>query len=184
VGIRSWLPSESSVTDANDTAIGGVTRSTDTRHYGWRVNASTGKISDAARDLCSTLTSYGNAKKLMMFTSPTNFNTISSELGGDRRYVDIKGYGGVGFRTLEVFADGVSCPVVSDKYCDDTTSYIGDPATIECASMGAVPHIDDEDGQRILRISDARGYEVRFVSDYQLGLKDPAAWGKLDHVGV
>lgn len=184
VGLRSWLPSENSVTDAGDTTIGGVTRSTDTRHYGWRVDASTGNLLDKAKLLCQILSSYGNAEKIMMFTSPTNFDAMSTLMGSDRRYVDIKGAGGIGFRTIEIFADGISCPVISDKYADDTTSYILDPSTVELASLGAAPHVDNEDGQKMIKISDDNGYETRYCSWSQIAVKNPAACGKLDHVGV
>lgn len=184
VGLRSWLPSENSVTAAGDITIGGVTRSTDTRHYGWRVDASTGSILDKAIDLCQILSSYGNAEKIMMFTSPANYTAISIAMGTDRRYVDVKGAGGIGFRTVEIYADGISCPVIVDKYCDDTTSYILDPGTIELASLGPAPHVDNEDGQKMIKVSDDNSYEIRYCSWSQIAVKNPAACGKLDHVGV
>jgi len=61
-----------------------------------------------------------------------------------------------------IYADGVELPVISEKYCPDSEAYVFDPGAIHHPSIGDAPHIDNEDGNQVLRQSAAAGIEVRY----------------------
>jgi hypothetical protein len=79
----------------------------------------------------------------------------------DKQYTMITGRGGTGYKALLVYADGVELPVISDKYCPNSEAYALDPKAVDHPSMGQAPHMDDEDGNAVLRQSADAGIEAR-----------------------
>lgn len=174
-GFDAYFPAQP-VTDATISTLYGVVRSSNTRLYGNYVDASTTSQQDGLIDGARLCSSIGNAEKLVAVVSPADFSTLSKSMGSNIRYTDVAGKGGLGFRTISVYADGIDVPVLSDKYCSDGTGWLGDPNTFEVASMGPAPHIWQDDGNRMLRIGDDNGVEVRIISWTAFAAVNPAAW--------
>lgn len=178
-GFPAWLPLQP-VTDATLSTFYGVTRSSNTRLYGNYVDGRNQSLVDSLQQLAQTCASIGNATKLMAVVSPYQYTALAKALGSDRRYVDVPGKDGyVGFKTLAVMAEGIEVPVISDKYVGDDVAFMFDPAEVELASLGPAPHIDMVDGNKMLRISDDNGIEVRIISWSVIALKNTAACGTI-----
>jgi hypothetical protein len=176
-GFDAYFPVQP-VTDTTISTLYGVTRSSNTRLYGNWVDASSLSKQDGLIQLASLCSGLGNAEKLVAVVSIADFRDLAISMGSNIRYTDVTGKGGFGFRTISVYADGVDVPVMADKYCPDGTAWMGDPKEFEIASIGPAPHIQMDDGQRLLRISDDNGVEIRIVSYVAHAAINPAAWGR------
>lgn len=158
-GLAAWVPTTAPSAAEN---FFGQDRTTNSFLYGWIIDGTTaGKSMNQclveAANQCSTV---GGAERLVAVLSPDNFVQLSASLD-NKQYTMITGRGGVGYKALMVFADGVELPVISEKYCPNSEGYVLDPGAIHHPSIGQAPHIDDEDGNQVLRQSAAAGIEVR-----------------------
>lgn len=175
-GFPAWIPDQTGgVTDTTISTLYGVVRSTNTRLYGNWIDGTTQSLQDASIQACQTASSIGNATDMVLAYSPANFSTLSKAMGSDKRYVDLKGNGNVGFKTIAVYADGVEAAVISDKYMSSHSGFLMDRKAFVHASIGPAPHIDTDDGNTILRISNSNGVEGRIVSYECIACKNPAA---------
>lgn len=182
-GMGAWFPAAR--TDATITTLYGVARSGNSRLYGQLTDGTTGSKKDALKRFCQRLSAFGNAKKIVLACSPNIYDALSTEMGSNDRnnnIVELKGRGGFGFKSLVVFVDGIEASIIVDKYCDDTASYGGDPSSIEINSIGPAPHIDNDDGSTLIKISDDRGVEGRLVADWNIAPKNPGAFGRINWV--
>lgn len=157
-GLPAWIPT----TAPTSTLFYGVDRTENSFLYGWIVDGTTtGKsLSQClveAANLCSTV---GNADRLVAVMSVDKFIEFSAAQE-DKQYTMITGRGGTGYKALLVYADGIELPVISDKYCLNSEAYVMDPKALDHPSMGQAPHMDDEDGNAVLRQSSDAGIEAR-----------------------
>jgi hypothetical protein len=157
-GLPAWVPT----TAPTSTLFFGVDRTENSFLYGWIIDGtSVGKsLSQClveAANLCSTV---GNAERLVAVVSVDKFIELSAALE-DKQYTMITGRGGTGYKALLVYADGIELPVISDKYCPNSEAYVLDPKAVDHPSMGQAPHMDDEDGNAVLRQSADAGIEAR-----------------------
>lgn len=172
-GLPAWVPTTAPTAAEN---FFGQDRTTNSFLYGWIIDGTaTGKslmqcLVEAA-NYCSTV---GGATKLVAVLSTAKFIELSASLDV-KQYTMITGRGGVGYKTIVVYADGVELPVISEKYCPDSEGYVADPGAIHHPSIGEAPHIDDEDGNQILRQSNAAGVEVRYEAFECFTNENPAA---------
>jgi len=156
-GLAYWVP-----TTAPSGTDFGVDRSTNSLLYGWIIDGTTvGKpfsqcLVEAA-NLCSTI---GHAKRLVACCSTDKFIELSNSIE-DKQYTEINGRGGTGYETIKVYADGVELAVISDQYCPNSEAYVLDPKAIKHPSIGPAPHIDDADGNSVLRQASDSGLEAR-----------------------
>lgn len=178
VGFPVHIPVQP-VTDATISTLFGVDRSANSRNYGNYQDATTMSPVDGLITLVQTCESVGNATELVAFVSPAMFTTISKQLGTERRYVEVKGEGIAGFKTIEIFADGISCALMSDKYLDTLVGFVFDRKAFEWVSLGTAPHIVNDDNNSLLRTSDDNGVEGRVASYENLACKNPAACGQI-----
>lgn len=158
-GLPAWVPTTAPTPAEN---FFGVDRTENSFLYGWIIDGTTtGKsLSQClveAANLCSTV---GNAERLVAAVSVDKFIELSAAQE-DKQYTMITGRGGTGYKALLVYADGVELPVISDKYCPNSEAYVMDPKAIDHPSMGQAPHMDDEDGNAVLRQSTSAGIEAR-----------------------
>lgn len=173
-GFPAWIPNQSGgVTDTTISTLYNVTRSSNTRLYGQWIDGTTQSLQDACIQAAQTCSSIGNATDMVIALAPANFTTLSKSMGSDKRYVDLKGNGGIGFRTISVYADGVEAAVISDKYMGSHAAFLIDRKSFVHASIGPAPHIDSDDGNTILRISNSNGVEGRIVSYECIACKNP-----------
>lgn len=178
VGLPCWLPVQP-VTDTTISTLFGPDRSTDTRAYGQYQDATSMSPVDGLLALIQTCSSIGNATDMVAVVSPAQYTAISKMLGTERRIVEVKGEGIAGFKTIELFADGVTCALFSDKFLGTTDGYVIDRKAFEWVSVGPAPHIMSDDGNSVLRISDDNGVEGRVYSLENLACKNPAACGRI-----
>lgn len=178
-GLPVWIP-EQPVTDSSISTLGGVTRSNNTRLYGIEVDGSSQSVQESLIQAAVDCRSIGNAEKLVAVLSPNKYRELMNDLGSQKQYTDVKGFGGVGFKTILVYADGIEMPVVSDKYCNDLNGWVIDPDTFVLSSMGPAPHINMDDGNKLLRAASSDAVEVRIRSIYQFAPKNPAACANIN----
>ncbi len=157
-GLPAWIPT----TAPSATLFFGVDRTENSFLSGWIIDGTTtGKpLSQClveAANLCSTV---GNAERLVAVVSVDKFIEFSAAQE-DKQYTMITGRGGTGYKALLVYADGIELPVISDKYCPNSAAYVMDPKALDHPSMGQAPHMDDEDGNAVLRQSADAGIEAR-----------------------
>ena len=176
VGLPVHIPVQP-VTDTTISTLFGADRSTDSRLYGQYQDATDLSPVDGLLALIQTCASIGNASDMVAVVSTSKYTEISKMLGTERRIVEVKGEGIAGFKTIELFQDGVSCMLFSDKYADTNEGYVIDRKAFEWVSVGPAPHIMSDDGNSVLRISDDNGIEGRVYSLEQLVCKNPAACG-------
>jgi len=169
-----WVPAAA---PAASESFFGVDRSTNSYLYGRIINLVSTPMSliAALTTGAQTASSIGNAETLLGVMSPTNFTALSNSMQGQARYTEMKGRGGVSFKTIVVYADGIEMPIISDKYCPDEVIYGLDPSTIQYISCGEAPALDDSDGNTILRQASDNGVEGRIVSYETLVHRNPAS---------
>jgi len=172
-GLPAWVPTTAPTAAEN---FFGQDRTTNSFLYGWIVDCTATGVSlmqglVTAANYCSTV---GGASRLVAVLSVDKFVELSAALD-NKQYTEITGRGGVGYKTIVVYADGVELPVISDKYCPNSEGYVLDPGAIHHPSIGPAPHIDDEDGNKILRQSAAAGVEVRYEAFECFSNENPAA---------
>lgn len=176
-GLAAWLALPGAWFDpagANPTLYG-VNRSTNSRLNGNFIDGTKGSLKSALIQAAQTVSSIGNAESPVAYISPNKFTELSNSLDTNQRYTDVKGRAGVGFRTVTVYADGIDLPVMSDKYCSDGQGYVLDVKDAQVNSCGPAPHIDETDGQVLLRQPNSFGYEGRILSLYNYILNNTAA---------
>jgi hypothetical protein len=158
-GLPAWVPTTA---PSGGESFFGNDRTTNSFLFGWIIDCTTTGKSLAqglveGANLCSTV---GNADRLVAVVSVDKFIEFSASQE-DKQYTMITGRGGTGYKALLVYADGVELPVISDKYCPNSEAYVCDPKAIDHPSMGQAPHMDDEDGNAVLRQSADAGIEAR-----------------------
>ena len=126
-----------------------------------------------------TCSSIGNADTLVGVCSPKQFSALANSLQGQTIYTEIKGRGGVAFKTILIYADGIELPVISDKYCVDGVAYVGDPKTFKHTSIGQAPEINNDDGNQMIRQTGDDGVEVRIRSYETYTLEGAASWATI-----
>lgn len=171
-GLPAWVPT----TAPTATLFFGVDRTENSFLSGWIIDGTTtgkslGQCLVEAANLCSTV---GNAERLVAVVSVDKFIEFSAAQE-DKQYTMITGRGGTGYKALLVYADGIELPVISDKYCPNSEAYVLDPKAIDHPSMGQAPHMDDEDGNAVLRQSADAGIEARTEAFECFGLTNGAA---------
>jgi hypothetical protein len=126
-----------------------------------------------------TVSSIGNADSMVGVCSPRQFSTLANTMQGQTQYTEIKGRGGIAFKTILVYADGIELPIISDKYCVDGVAYVGDPKTFKHTAIGEAPHINHDDGQQMVRQTGDDGVEVRIRSFETFTLEGAASWATI-----
>ena len=126
-----------------------------------------------------TCSSIGNADTMVGVCSPKQFSALANSLQGQTIYTEIKGRGGVAFKTILIYADGIELPVISDKYCVDGVAYVGDPKTFKHTSIGQAPEINNDDGNQMIRQTSDDGVEVRIRSYETFTLEGAASWATI-----
>lgn len=144
--------------------------------YSFYVDGRSMGFAQALVTAAQTASSIGNADSLVGVVSPRQFTNLAISLQGQTQYTEIKGRAGVSFKTIMVYADGIELPVISEKYCVDGVSYVGDPKGIHWTSIGEAPQISDDDGQRMVRQVNDDGVEVRIKSYETCTLENAASW--------
>lgn len=172
-GLPFWVPTTAPSPGEN---AYGVDRTANSFLYGWIIDCTTTGKSIAqglveAANLCSTI---GHAERLVGVLSTDRFVELSNSQE-NKQYTMITGRGGMGYKALVVYADGVELPVISDQFCLNSEGYVLDPKALDHPSMGEAPHMHDLDGNDVLRQSSDAGIEARIEAFETLCLNNGAA---------
>lgn len=154
----------------------GVDRTLNSFLYSFYIDGRTQPLSVSFVQAAQTASSIGNATKLVGIVSPRKFSELANTLQGQVHYTDVKGRGGVAFRTIVIYADGIELPIISDKYCVDGVAYVGDPSQLKHTSIGEAPHINHDDGNQMIRQTGDDGVEVRIRSFETFTLEGASSW--------
>ena len=174
-GLDSWLPT----TAPGAALFFGVNRTSESRLGGMRLDASGYALQEEAVIDGSGLVDQEGGSCDVFVMHPTKFRKLIKELGSKVQYDKLQARGAkgeiahIGFRT--VVLDGVSGPVkvVSDRFCPLARGYALDMSTWKLYTLGQAPKILQHDGNKMLRIVDADGYEIRMGARGNLGCNAP-----------
>jgi hypothetical protein len=144
--------------------------------YSFYVDGRSQPLSQAFVQAAQTASSIGNADSLVGICSPVKFTQLAMSMQGQAHYTELKGRGGIAFRTILIYADGIELPIISDKYCVDGVAYVGDPKALKHTSIGEAPEINNDDGQQMIRQTSDDGVEVRIRSYETYTLENAASW--------
>lgn len=163
-GLASWCPPAGiSTSDSFKT----VNRSQNVQALGGIVVSATGlKMTEAFTQAGITAKRLG-AKTKMIFTHPSNFQSLLSELQGQQRYVDVKGRSGVklsaaqaskfSFPGLALSQGGGDIVIVDDWACQYNVSWALETDSLCLHTKNPWPYVRDLDGIKMLRNADTNG---------------------------
>jgi hypothetical protein len=180
-GLDAWLPATAPAGGDN---FFGVDRSVDpVRLAGCRVDGTTMAIDEAFIKGAARADREGG-KLSHYFTSHPQWLQLEYSQGSRVQYVDYESEVGIGFRGIRVNGPKGPISVFADVNCPNDVAYGLQMDTWELASLGPVPHFLDEDGNKMLRESNADAYEIRlgyygnfacYAPGYNVRVKLPAA---------
>lgn len=170
MGIGAWVPSS----DPGATSFFGVDRSVDTaRLGGLRHNGTSQSVSDAILD-AGTLAFREGARPDYIFMNPTHVAEVNKELNGKTEYDPVKNSEGVVFwEALKFRTPAGTLGIISDPNCPRGRALMLQMDTWALCSLGPAPHLLDEDGLTLLRVSNDDAYEARWGQYAELGCYAP-----------
>jgi len=172
-GIRGWVPTTAPSAAEN---FFGVDRSVHpTALAGVRYSATAGAaIEETLQTALARAYVYG-ARPDVIFMNPTDFNKVIIALGSRVIYDKTKAFNvpEIGFEAFIIVGPAGSTKVVADAYCPLGYAYAMTMKTWKLYSLGPCPHVLDDDGLAMLRVSDADDYEWRLGYYAQLGCSSP-----------
>jgi hypothetical protein len=176
-GLARWFPS------ANPTggeSYFGVDRSVDSRLYGQRHDGSLEPMEEALiKAQSKSARESGFVECVVMHHAQVRKLLI--ELGAKKEYSEVPaqnakgGIAGVGYRGVRVHGDYGDMSVVSANRCQADIAWALDKSSLLLATLGKPTRLIDEDGNRILRVTDADEVEARWVFRGNFGCKRPNA---------
>lgn len=171
-GIPAWIPDTA---PAPGDSFGGVDRSVDDfKLAGIRVDMSAEATHAKALLLGMEDFSTYSAQTDYIITSPYDFKVLEDELEDKKRIVEIPNEYELGLSGIKL-ADG--SVVVADPWFPKGRAY---PLTLDTwtlMSMGEAPHVADEDGLKMLRVSDADAFEAMIRAWSNVKCEDPSQNG-------
>lgn len=171
-GLDAWIPSSA----PSSTAFFGVDRTVDTtRLAGVRLDISSYTIEEGVQKLLSRMGREGAAPDIMLMNH-AKYQDLILALGSKVQYVDSE-VANVGFRGIRVHGPKSMVTVYADKSCPFNRTYALTKDTWMLASLGRAPRLLDQDGNKLLRESDADASEIRVGYYGQVGCKAPGRNG-------
>jgi hypothetical protein len=159
-GLAGWLPA--SAPTSGDSFFG-VDRSADTvRLAGIRFNGAGGPIEEVLQGAMARAFREG-ARVDTVLMNPVDMNSLTISLGSRTQY--IRATSGdmpeVGYEAAKIVAPSGSAKVIADPNCPQGTAYGLQMDTWTLWSLGDCPGFLDDDGNKMLRDSDADSLQVR-----------------------
>lgn len=174
-GLAAWIPSS----DPTSTTFLGVDRSTDNlRLAGHRLDATGyGSVKEAAQDLATGMgrlaASRGEKAGIL---HPTKWGELEKQLE-TKATRDPSNKATFGYRYIEHTSVCGDIRWYPDPDCPYARMYITDPSDIFVLSLGRTPHVMDEDGLTLRKVSGADTWQTewRFMGDF--GVRNPVKHG-------
>lgn len=171
MGLQGWLPATVSAT-----AFFGVDRTADTTRLGGLYSDGSNKtVTEAVLD-AGKLAFREGAKPDHLFLNPEQFTELQKETQGKSIYtptVAKSQYGIMAYEGFKINAASGQVTVLNDPNCPVNEGFMLTLSTWKLASKGAVPHVLDLDGNKVLRAAAEDAYEIRFGAYMNLGCSAP-----------
>jgi hypothetical protein len=170
--VYSWVPTAA----PGSTPFFGLNRAKDPQRLGgWRVSC-TGLSPRAAAKKTAKVLKENGGKPNYYFLSPNDFLNLQMELESTGALKNVKEPGasigkysfGIPFEGISMMGPAGEIKCFLDINTQDNYPVMTQLNTWEFGSMGDVPYFDMEDGNRILRESDADAYAGQIIGDFQL----------------
>lgn len=177
-GVPAWIPSA----DPTDTFFGQA-RTLYPQKLGGHRQSWLGSIEETVKRLDSKIRRV-NQKPKTLWLSYTNFNRLETELAGRGYRMEDGGEGKFSRPTLVMASPGGPVQVKAGPYVPEDAGYLLDMDTWTLHTLGALPHIIDDDGNTALRVQSLSGgaiedsIEMRFRWMAQLVCTNPFANGR------
>lgn len=172
-GIRGWVPTSAPSASEN---FFGVDRSVHpTALAGIRYAASAGAaIEETLQTALARAYVYGSRPDVI-FLNPANYNHVVLALGTRVIFDKSKAFNmpEIGFESFVIVGPAGRTKVVADPYCPLGYAYALTMKTWKLYSLGPAPHMLEDDGLSMLRVSDSDDYEWRLGYYAQLGCSSP-----------
>lgn len=173
-GVAGWIPA----TVASNDSFFGVNRSADRIRLAGHYLTKTGvpveeAISDAVEKICKM--SQGNPKHV--FLPYGKWNELNKSMASKQQFIDVKPSGEAAFMFQGIMLNGPRGPltVLPDSDIPANEMLVTQLDTWELIFMGnGVPHLQNMDGNQILRTASADAIEARWKARCQLINKAPA----------
>ena len=176
-GVYAWCP----IATPTATLFFGLDRTSEPQRLGgWRVNTKNLSQRGALKKTLKVLKENG-ANPTHAFYSPNDFLNLQMEIESSGVLKTVKEPGaminkykfGMPFEGIEVMGPAGPVKVMFDINMQDNYPLVTQLSTWTYASMGDVPYFDEQDGNRILRETDADAYGGRIIGDGQLYTECP-----------
>lgn len=168
-GLDAWIPSSA----PDSTAFFGVDRSVDsTRLAGVRYSGNAAAIEESIVGGAARLGREGSARPDVALMSFQTFRRLVNELGSKVQR-DAGGMATAGFQSLEVYGPRGPIKCVPCTFAQNDVIWLLTLSSWQLVSMGEPVQILNQDGSRVLRVSDADALEVRCGSYSQLACSAP-----------
>ena len=181
VGLGEWLRG-----GATPGTLFGLNRTTDPVAFaGQAIDYSGQAIEDAVMQASASQSAVGIGDGRTLVLHPIEYSALRRSQAGK---VTIDGGGGsatAGFAKVTIEGDNGPIEIISDPFCPRFTGYLLDLPTVffNSGKCGA-PHIQDYDGQSVLRLPTEDVYEARWATYGNLCVANPGANLRLINVGV
>lgn len=171
MGFQGYLPATAPSGSDN---FFSVNRSIDSRLYGSNYNGSNQSIEEAIIDAAAILDQEGGTPDVCIL-STRGYAALEKAMVGRTVYDTWEDKElGISFRGLVLNTPSGTVRVFSDRYCPGKTGWLLTMSTWCLISLLEVPHIVDEDNdQRMLRITNADAYELRVSALYNVACDAP-----------
>lgn len=156
-GLAGWVPSSA----PSSSSFFGVDRTVDSTRLGGVRVTSTGKpIDEALVDAARRVGREGIGRPDYVFCGFSRYASLEKILGARVRYNDVE-VAGVGFRGIELSGPQGKMTVLADRDCPEDLMYMLDMSAWGYYSLKEPVMLLDQDGNKMLRESNADACEVR-----------------------
>jgi hypothetical protein len=171
-GLRAWLPSTA---PGGSDLFFGVNRSVDaTRLAGVRFTASAGASKEDTLIDCSVRLGREGGVPDAVYTNNLDRADIIKNLMGKATFEMTKATDGVvGYKALILAGDKGDLKVIADPNCPRGKFFMLQEDTWVIKSIKGLPHLVEEDGNRMTRKSASDNFEWRYRALWQLGCEWP-----------
>lgn len=172
-GLRAWLPETAPVFGSDN--FFGVDRGADaTRLAGVRFSAQAGASKEDTLIDCAVRLGREGGVPDAVYTNNLDRADIIKNLMGKATFEMTKSTDGiVGYKALILEGDKGPLKVMADPNCPRGYFFMLQEDTWVIKSIKGLPHLVEEDGNRMIRKSDADNFEWRYRALWQLGCEWP-----------
>ncbi len=176
-GVQGWIPAS----DPTSTSFFGCDRSVDTLRMGGIRTTATGLSPRAAAMKAAKEVFENGGNPTHYYLNPADYLNLQMELSSAGNLQVIKEPGapigkyvvGIPFEGISFMGPTGQIKVVPDINAPVSYGHMLQLDTWTLGTMGDAPYFDMEDGNRILRETDADAFEGRIVGDFQLWCEAP-----------